>query len=431
MNKQFTLINEHLQNLTRNQEDTQNALYVMTNTIVANSILTQMRRIQESLIDMITDLYQGHLDMHLLGPKQLQDQLDLITKYLSDDLTLPSSNNLQDIYKLLSVQARVMSNYIIIEIKIPLLSDEQYELNKIVSIPKITSQNKMTTILPAVDYIAYDIKKDTLIPLDSSYLQTCKSQNEHKILCTLTNAIYDIKLAKNICDIRLITINQHDTFCRSVTKTCANKWIELHQRNTWLFACCEECFVRLICPTVFTSKHLTGVGILTLGQGCALKSDTITIHTHKNYTGTLSVQQDVNIPNISPLNQMINTSTSHISFEAESHDQEFDRMQHQIKHLTDQSQVQKMTFHDIHHYVGIYTVATLLIIVATAFICYFVRAKRVNSVIRMPISKVISEVPMTSVTADFRPKPVNSDSMLNMNRATSLVNVKFDTRIDE
>uniref|UniRef100_A0A2A4JCB3 Uncharacterized protein n=1 Tax=Heliothis virescens TaxID=7102 RepID=A0A2A4JCB3_HELVI len=142
MVKQFTLINDHLtslENKTRKDKlETSHAFYIITSAIAAERMAQNLKDIQESLINTLINMYQGHIDVHLLSPTLMQSELNRIARLLPRDSTLPEvRNDIRDIYRLFRIHAHITQHYLLMEIKVPILSDVLYELNRLVSIPQL------------------------------------------------------------------------------------------------------------------------------------------------------------------------------------------------------------------------------------------------------------------------------------------------------
>jgi hypothetical protein len=167
MKKQFTIIDNHINSLVLEVDkvriSTANNMYVTSSALAAHIIISSLRRIQNTLIDVIADINQGHFDTHLLSPEQLEKQLNIISGRLQRDLMLPSGiSDIKSLYKLLKVSSRVTNQYLIIEIKVPIMSNEIFELDKIITIPQKRGADYYY-IIPTFPYIGFNINKDVLI----------------------------------------------------------------------------------------------------------------------------------------------------------------------------------------------------------------------------------------------------------------------------
>lgn len=367
MNKQFTVINQHLQNLAlevnRTTKLTENAMktfYVMTSAISVDVIISNLRRIQETLIDTVTNIYHGRIDLHLLSPKQIQEQLNIISGQLQGDLMIPV-NNIKDLYSLLHIQARVTNKYLIMEIRIPLLNHDHFELDGVISIPQKRGDKAIYTTTQT-KYIAINVRKDTIIPMTEYDIQSCIKRNDKKLLCPLHSPVYSLQTHDSICDMRLIINNDDKKYCQTEITNCTDKWVRLHARDSWLFSCCEECSIRILCPDGISTKRLQGTGVIALGQGCVLKGDTFTIHAHYDFVNQMFMQQKVNTPTAmipSSVNDIINTSLPRDSLNIENHAQMYQEIQQKLDILKSQS-LEELEPYEIPHHIINYSITSII-----------------------------------------------------------------------
>ncbi|KAH9629138.1 hypothetical protein HF086_008587 [Spodoptera exigua] len=283
---------------------------------------------------------------------------------------LSNLQNIKDLYRLLKVSARVISNYLIIEIKIPLLSNEMFELNKIISISQKQGQHYYQ-FLTSVSFIAYNLHKDTAFLLSEEDLKSCTHIPSDILLCSLNMPIYDLKMKQSICDIKIIN---HAHLCKSVKSSCEERWIKLHRPNTWLYTCCPECQVRIICANGVTMTHLINNGIITLGQGCTLKGDTFSIYAHNNFFSNLNIHHHIEVPEVSMLNRIMKTSIPDNISMVEDHQVIWDQLRAQIDEVKEQSSTD-LSIHDVHHYTVLY-ISVAAVIILGGVVVYLIRSRR-------------------------------------------------------
>ncbi|KAH9630005.1 hypothetical protein HF086_001475 [Spodoptera exigua] len=375
MNKQFSFINQRLQDLAREVYEVrlvnQDNNYITSSSLAASIILSNLRWIQQTLIGTVTDISHGRIDSHLLSPEQLSYQLSIISSQLNGKLTIPVDiKTIKDLYRLLKVSARVISNYLIIEIKIPLLSNEMFELNKIISISQKQGQHYYQ-FLTSVSFIAYNLHKDTAFLLSEEDLKSCTHIPSDILLCSLNMPIYDLKMKQSICDIKIIN---HAHLCKSVKSSCEERWIKLHRPNTWLYTCCPECQVRIICANGVTMTHLINNGIITLGQGCTLKGDTFSIYAHNNFFSNLNIHHHIEVPEVSMLNRIMKTSIPDNISMVEDHQVIWDQLRAQIDEVKEQSSTD-LSIHDVHHYTVLY-ISVAAVIILGGVVVYLIRSRR-------------------------------------------------------
>ncbi|KAH9639101.1 hypothetical protein HF086_009070 [Spodoptera exigua] len=126
INKQHKMLNtlsiklDKIENVLLNESERNRIMNdFSTGAIATSNVLRQLKTIQTSLLDTVTDVYHGRLNIHLLSPEQLKDTLNTISSHLSKDLTLPINNlqiNFKNIYHLLTVKARMTEEFLIFEL---------------------------------------------------------------------------------------------------------------------------------------------------------------------------------------------------------------------------------------------------------------------------------------------------------------------------
>lgn len=370
MAKQFTLINDHLKSLEnktlKDKLDSSHAFYIITSAIAAERMAQNLKDIQGSLINTLTNMYQGHMDVHLLSPTQMQSELDRVARLLPRDSTLPEvHNDIRDTYRLFRIHARITQQYLLMEIKVPILSDALYELNRLISIPQRIDINRVMYVIPNSALIAFNANQYSFIPLEQHDINECQKSHDQSLLCKLNHPIYNTgDRHKSICDVQLIRDNEeHSVYCHTEIKICADKWVKLHKQNTWFYYCCDTCEVQLVCGTQMTSETLRHSGLITLKQGCNLQGDSFTLHAYMEHTSDILVNEPyaMIVPTISPINNIINTSIRNSSWHIETHEETFKKIDTQLRSIQEQSKLDTLSSHDVHHYIAIYVVVAISI----------------------------------------------------------------------
>ncbi|KAI5632082.1 baculovirus F protein domain-containing protein [Phthorimaea operculella] len=368
MNQQHKTINQHLMTLQNTLQQVKYATQengaisdFAIGAIIASNVLHNLQETQNALIDTVTDIYQGRFNLHLLTPEQLIDELSTISSKLPKDVALPIDNihsDLRKLYNLLNIKTRMMREYLIFEIKIPLISRDTYEILQIHSIPKLQETN-IIHLLPVSDFIALNMKKDTFIPMTEMDVRACFTQTS-TYFCHSKQPEYRIKDDKNLC-----MMDKQE--CQYTINKCKNKWQESYAMNTYIYFCCDSCHVKTMCEDRITAHQLTGAGLMTIDYGCLIKTEEFTIHTHKPHTSEVQISADLLSPiTISPINHMINISIPHFIINNKTHlelEQETTAIQNKIKDLKENAVLSNdVTFHDIHHYAMIYVLFCIIAI---------------------------------------------------------------------
>lgn len=370
MNKQFNILSKELQEVRTNmhtvQSEQRSELNILSWSFAANTIITSLRRIQDNLIDTITDLSHGHMDAHLLPPEQLDNQANIISSHLRGDLTLAADKeNIRDLYKLMKVNARVGERFLIIEVKIPLISKEAFELDNVISLPHLDYIVRVNT-----PYIAFNLQKDLLILMTKDDIQSCVHTSTSRLLCPINKPIFELPITTRICK---ATINNNTNLCSKHALTCQERWVKLHNNNRWLYSCCSSCNIRIFCDGGMQLETLTGNGLLDIGQGCVVKSQGFSIYGHNNYLSQIQIEGVLaTVPEFSVLNNIVNSSILPM-YAPENHTVEWLHIKNQIEDLKAQSNV-SLNVHDIHQYTLLYI--TLAIVVSAGAVYIIMRLRR-------------------------------------------------------
>lgn len=139
------------------------------------------------------------------------------------------------------------------------------------------------------------------------------------------------------------------------------------------------------------TKQLIGSGVITIGQGCVLKGDMFTIHSHHKYMNQMFIQPTVErLPNISQLNNILNTSvTTQDIIIIANHTAEFHEIKQQISNLKKQ-QLEESPLDDTPHYYIIYGILITLSMAVLVAIGYKVNRWRIRKQTRRPSGGAIS-----------------------------------------
>lgn len=361
MDKQHKRFNQHINYLEKAANSMRKDIndleimndFIMSSTI-ANSILANLKSIQETLLDTITDTHNGMSNIHLLTPEQIRNELNIISGQISKELTIPIENiqaDLHNLYHLLKIRAKMTKEYFIFEIKIPMITRDTFEIYKIIPIPQQV-KNDMVTLVPVADYLAINIHKDSYLPMTLNDVQRCLQYDMVTHLCQLQRPIYNMKSDDNLC-IKDQALNH----CKTKTERCENRWIELSKINNYLFFCCGQCTIRIICGHQVTAERLRLAGIISVSNDCVIKDEHFTIFSHKQQSNEIKMQPEIIKVEVPSINNIINISMPITSFESDfkDHQTQLKNIEQQINQMKAESgQIDEISYHHVHHYVVIY-----------------------------------------------------------------------------
>lgn len=372
INQQHKTFNQHLNRIDtltntlqkQIQENTYTNEFALS-SITANGIYMNLKDIQQMLLNTITDIFHGIVNIHLIQPEQLAKELHVISGQISKELTLPIDNiqtDLTKIYHLLTVKTRFTEENLIFEIKIPLVGRDMFEIFKLIPIP-ISIGNKMQKVVIVSELLAINIQKDLQIQLSDIQLQQCIHYDSDILLCPHQIPISMTKSDQPFC------IRENESLsCKTENIDCKNTWVQLQKVNNYLYSCCSQCSIKTICDYQITIGQLDKVGILALANGCVIKDGGITLLSHKESSHDIKLKPDILHIEIPTINNIVNVS---LPMPSSNYETETSRtnIEWELKTIKDKiSAVKNSTkedleddiyynYHDIHHYIAIYIIA--------------------------------------------------------------------------
>lgn len=297
--RQFQAINDTLQQVNASLNKTQTLIeatmaigYFSTSSVAASLLLNNLKTVQELLFNTLTDIYKGRIDIHLLTPANLINQLEIISGQLPRTLTLPVDNirkEIKDVYKLLYVRGRITDGFFLFEVHIPLLCDDTFKLYRNIPLPIQTQADNAKWVETSAEYIAINFRKNTYLSMTQRNIDQCTRQSADSLICHAILPIRNLRDGyRTPCEAKLI--GQHAPMPCALRKApCADDWIELHTTNTWLAICCGECTARTLCDNELILHTLQGSSIVTLARGCVLQTDSLIIYSQNKHSSNLTM----------------------------------------------------------------------------------------------------------------------------------------------
>ena len=371
-----TETNMNLERIRSEQEIITATTYLNSASFTAYLLISKLKYFQEMLLNTLTNVYQGHIDVHLITPVVLTEQLQEIAGRLPRTLSLPIDDireDIKDIYRLLYVKARVTENYFFLEIHFPLISDDDYTLYRVIPLP-IKWNQETTYMQMSSKYIAVNFRKNLYLSLTEADLKQCLQQKQNNFICHKNLPVYNLHNNNGPCEAKLLS--HHSTLPCDVTRMpCKDAWIELHAPNSWLVVCCDKCTIRTICNNDVTSNTIASSQIITLSQGCELQTRDTTIYSHNQYKSEIKLDYNINIPTLNnSINQLVNLTHRHIprTYQPSYHDievvnRDIENLKQHMTHLPT-----TISSHDVHQY----SISYFMLIASIIVVLFVVGRKR-------------------------------------------------------
>jgi len=194
--------------------------------------------------------------------------------------------SLSNFLKISIITIFVQLEYLIFSIEIPLISNKQYNVYRLVSLPIVYSTHTLILIEPEIDYLELNNDNEEFFSLTEKQWETCVNLGTYK-LCKGGQTFYHRSRSNN-CEVALLA-NQ------TIPRTCKIKfviintpiWDKLMDSNAWLFYT-EPTLVTIKCsetPQIATIE-ISGVGRLTTSQDCEIHTEnSIIFPTSRSHRG--------------------------------------------------------------------------------------------------------------------------------------------------
>lgn len=150
------------------------------------------------------------------------------------------------------------------------------------------------------EYVAMNIKKDNFIPMTEMDVKHAKFGRKH-IIVTARN----LNIGWNGTE---VSVKRKIRNAKPVQDLCKEKWQKSFIVNSYIYTCCAQCHVRVMREDQIIAHQPTGAGLLSIGYGCIIKTEELTIYPHKTHTSEVRVSLDLYTPTIAPINHIINIS---------------------------------------------------------------------------------------------------------------------------
>ncbi|XP_025836340.1 uncharacterized protein LOC112903855 [Agrilus planipennis] len=240
-----------------------------------SEILNHYHSDLQNLINALTIARIGQIHPFIISPSQLISEIKKTLPYLPPGLHYPIFLSMENYHLLLDIAELdivVVSNKLIVAVKIPLVKDEEFTVYKLHPLPtRINSSTAYVFIQPSTPYLAVDKTKQLFIRISDSELNQCKVLKSER-LCK-QNQPTRLVINSEICEIGLFSYryNNYKSCDIRIIELTHNIWHRITNSNTWLYVIVtEKETITLNCADRKSplDVHLSKTGALTLNSKC-------------------------------------------------------------------------------------------------------------------------------------------------------------------
>jgi len=250
--------------------------------------VSDLQKVQNNIIDVLTDSHHGKISPLLLTPQQLRDEIARIKLYLPQQMHLPmEEDDLLQIYKLLTISGTVSDNHVIFNIGLPLANNKRFQLFNVAPIAYVKNQ-RLITIKTQVTLMAISLHRDEFFVLTKATLNLCLKLKAKSYLCQQIQSSYHDSSGSHGCEIALFNKNKDTANCEFQVLKDSTVWYQLNHPNQWVFATNHTTTLNAVCGSEASQVIINGSGIIQVNPECVLKGDTITIQGHREFRSSVT-----------------------------------------------------------------------------------------------------------------------------------------------
>ena len=268
-------------------------------------ILNKFAYETQSLIAIINAALDGRVHTNVLSSQQLLRELREVKMIIPAGNSLPIEIKAETLTELLSVvelSVFVQDNHLVYVIKIPLVSNTEYNVYRPIPLPIQYDFESIILINPESDFIAISSDSENFLYLESEQRDNYIKLTNNRI-CKETLSIQH-RSKSTSCELSLLT--NHRTSIENcnikLVKVNSQIWHKLSQTNSWLYYTNSE-VVLISCSDPQTSQkvEISGVGRLTIASSCKIHTD------HSIFLPNNKANRNIQL-DIIPLNSKINVT---------------------------------------------------------------------------------------------------------------------------
>lgn len=299
INKSYGNMTNLMHNITKEIGNIKRMKQVQEVALYLSLLVNRFEKVQRNILEIVTDVHEGHINSNVFTPQQFQEQLTFINNNLPSGNKIPGNqpHDMRILYKIITAKARVTTKNIILDIVLPLVSTIDYQLLQIIPVP-VQHQDQQLCIIPQSKYLLITLQRDKFYQLEEKDIHNCIKPKDNLFVCKIQSPLYNGQSEKSRCE-RDLLMQAADISPRchfNVTKQ-EEFWHPLKRKNHWIFFLIKPITIQIICDDTSHTQMMQGSGVLEINPGCELIHPTMSIITETNKTseGQLNIYPRLNL----------------------------------------------------------------------------------------------------------------------------------------
>ncbi|XP_058981505.1 uncharacterized protein LOC131803807 [Musca domestica] len=240
--------------------------------------------VQRDLIGAMVNI-RGSFLHEILPVKVFKKQIQMINAAVAKRLHLPAESPIE-LAKIAEVTTRTTEEYMLFNIRIPLINTDLFAAYAIQSYP-IKQDGLSIQFKAKSEYLLIDEGKTSFYTLKEDEFARCQKM-EKLLICQQTHPIYNTREPAD-CEVRLyLKPNTIPDSCEFAISKFRNVWKQLHTPNTWVFSVEKGTVTEVKCDGKRQNVRIRDQGILRMQPGCTLETEEMKLWAHENYNSEIS-----------------------------------------------------------------------------------------------------------------------------------------------
>lgn len=240
-------------------------------------LVDESLELSDQILLGITLIRHGIISYHILQPKILMDELNLISQKFTLPLPITYSN-LEIYYKIVKVKSFFQNKKLVIKIEVPITNiPSDFEIFQIIPLPTPHGNNSQlfSYIEPNSPYILFSKPRTQFAMLKN--LAKCREFKPKEWLCEDISTME--KKNQNSCEISLfMPITEIPKTCKTRTIHADIEVFQNTNPNEWIYVVSKPTNMVILCPN--NQDHevlLNRIGTITIDSKCKAYTDTTTL----------------------------------------------------------------------------------------------------------------------------------------------------------
>lgn len=260
----------------------------------------------QSITKLLSNVLHGKVT-DIIPPKQLEKSIKQIPHHLPANMELPinwETESIYHIFRVSSIHSTLTNDRIIVEMKIPIISNQPFKVIRALSIP-IEHGTNYALIRPNHKIFITNTDTSSYIPFSEEALDQCISIN-NRTICSGTSPI--VRKTHDICELELLNhlnLDKVPQFCMVEHIPRKNYIIKMFEENKYYLTVKNPYTIHSHCQGRQESIKISQSGILSLEPNCHVKSSEFSIQAHAALKSSTPIK--INIPEMN-LSQLLKTT---------------------------------------------------------------------------------------------------------------------------